>query len=297
MQMISAFLLSAMVVVGPVITETAGVKPENIGDLSAIGALGKMLFLAGGGPLLTRFGPVRLLQLGTILAAASLGLAMTGWWPAMLAAALLIGIGYGPSPPAGSDILQRYSPKGRRGLIFSVKQAAVPLGGALVGLSVPPLAVIYGWRIGLAIAAVIAASTTLLVQPFREALDRGRDYGGAAPLVTSISLASLTMPFRAMTLAPALPRLTFIGFALATAQACLLGFYVTYLVANIGITLTAAGVAFAVMQAAGVAGRIVIGWLADRIASAMRALIGLAAGSTGALLLIAATGGNWPWWV
>jgi len=78
MQMISAFLLSAMVVVGPVITEAAGVKPENIGDLSAISAFGTMLFLAGGGPLLARFGPVRLLQLGTIVAAASLGLAMTG---------------------------------------------------------------------------------------------------------------------------------------------------------------------------------------------------------------------------
>ena len=296
MQMTSAFLLSALVVVGPTITAAAGVSPEHIGELSAISAFGTMLFLAGGSPLLVRFGPVRLLQMGTILAALALGLALTGWWPAMLAAALLIGVGYGPSPPAGSDILQRHSPVGQRALIFSIKQSAVPLGGAFVGLLVPPLAVLYGWRLGLTAAAVIAAATTLLVQPFREALDVERDRHGAVPLSTFLSLATLTMPVRAMALSPALPRLTFIGFALATAQGCLLGFYVTYLVADIGVPLTAAGVAFAVMQAAGVAGRIVIGWLADRVGSAMRTLAALAIGSTCASLLTVACASGWPRW-
>jgi MFS family permease len=296
MQMTSSFLTSAMVVVGPTITQFAGVTPEHIGDLSAIGAFGTMLFLAGGGPFLTRFGPVRLLQLGALLAAAALGLALTGWWPALLAAALLIGVGYGPSPPAGSDILQRYSPSGRRSLIFSIKQAAVPLGGALVGLVVPPLAVLFGWRLGLATAALVATAMALLVQPLRETLDGDRERGGIALLTAFTSPAILTMPFRAIALAPSLPRLTFIGFALATAQGCLLGFYVTYLVADIGIRLTAAGVAFAVMQGTGVAGRIVVGWLADRIFSPMRMLIGLAAASTAAVLLVATTGTGWPWW-
>ena len=296
MQMTSSFLASAMVVIGPTITQVAGVTPEHIGDLSAIGAFGTMLFLAGGGPLLARFGPVRLLQLGTLLAALALGLSLTGWWPALLAAALLIGFGYGPSPPAGSEILQRHAPSGRRGLIFSIKQSAVPLGGAIVGLVVPPLAVLCGWRFGLAAAALAAAAMALLVQPWREALDGDRDRSGGAPLRGFISPTILTMPFRAMALAPILPRLTFIGFALATAQGCLLGFYVTYLVADVGTELTAAGVAFAVMQGTGVAGRIVIGWLADRTGSALRMLIGLAAASTGAVVLIAATEPGWPWW-
>jgi MFS family permease len=296
MQMTSAFLASAMIVVGPTITKAAGVAPEHIGDLSSAAAFGTMLFLAGGAPLLDRFGPVRLLQLGTLLAALALGLALIGWWPGMMAAALLVGVGYGPSPPAGSDILQRHAPTGRRSLIFSIKQAAVPLGGALVGLLVPPVAVIYGWRCGLTAAAVAAAATTLLVQPFRMLLDGPRDRDDVVPLASVLSVATLTFPFRALRLAPALPRLTFIGFALATAQGCMLGFYVTYLVADIGTTLTAAGVAFAMMQGAGVAGRILIGWLADRIGSAMRMLTWLAAGSTAAVTLVASTAPGWPWW-
>src|SRR3954453_14867039 len=107
MQMTSAFLVSAMVVIGPTVTQAAGVTPEHVGDLSAIGAFGTMLFLAGGAPLPARFGPVRLLQLGTLLAALALGLALTGWWPGMLAAALLVGVGYGRTPAPGTDILPR----------------------------------------------------------------------------------------------------------------------------------------------------------------------------------------------
>ena len=296
MQATSAFLLSAMAVLGPTLTEAAGVRAERIGDLAAIGAFGTMLFLAGGGPLLARFGAVRLLQLGTLLAACALGLALTGWWPAMLTASLLVGIGYGPSPPAGSDILHRYAPEGRRSLIFSIKQSAVPLGGVLVGLLVPTLAVSYGWRLGLTLAAILAAATTLIVQPFRASIDADRERHRSLPLSAFLSLAVLTLPLRAMALSPVLPRLTFIGFALATMQGCLLGFYVTYMVTDIGLALASAGVAFAVMQGMGIAGRIIIGWIADRVGSAMRTLTALTLASIGAALVTAAITPDWPRW-
>src|SRR5258707_9128940 len=79
MQATSAFLLSAMAVLGPTLTQAAGVRPDRIGDLAAIRAFGTMLFLAGGGQLLGRLGAVRLLPLGTLLAARALRLALVGW--------------------------------------------------------------------------------------------------------------------------------------------------------------------------------------------------------------------------
>mgnify|MGYP003347142796 CR=1 FL=1 len=45
--------------------------------------------------------------------------------------ALLLGIGYGPMPPAGSRILAATAPKQHRSLIFSIKQAGAPAGGAI----------------------------------------------------------------------------------------------------------------------------------------------------------------------
>ena len=129
MQTTSAFLTRALPVLGPMITHAAGVAPEEIGHLASIGSLGSVWFLLSGGPLLPRLGPVRLLQLGALLGSAALIVTLSGNWFAFLVAAFLIGVGYGPSPPAGSDILQRNSPAQHRALIFSIKQScrwAVP---------------------------------------------------------------------------------------------------------------------------------------------------------------------------
>lgn len=59
-----------------------------------------MFLLLGG--LLARWGPVRTLQFGAVLSALAMLVAGFGTPAALLLASLLIGIGYGPSPPAGS---------------------------------------------------------------------------------------------------------------------------------------------------------------------------------------------------
>jgi len=298
MQVESAFLTIAMTVIGPTLTDAAGVPAERIGQLTAISSFGTMLFLLTGGPLLVRYGPVRLLQLGALLGAAALALSALGWsggwWPSFLAASLLVGIAYGPSPPAGSDILQRHAPAGRRSLVFSIKQAAAPLGGALAGLVVPPLATLYGWRAALAVAALLAAAATLAAQPWRETLDAGRDPTRRMHLGALLSPAALAAPFRALGLAPILPRLTYLAFSFAVVQGCLLGFYVTYMVADVGMPLETAGIAFAVLQGTGVVARVCVGWIADRVGSAFATLNVLALGSVATALGTAAIAPGWP---
>src|SRR6185312_188860 len=92
MQATTALLTGTLPVIGPILTAAAGVPPEWVGHLTAMSSLGTMLFLLGGNPLLPRFGAVRLLQLGVLLGAASLCLAMSGWWSVMLLSALLVGL-------------------------------------------------------------------------------------------------------------------------------------------------------------------------------------------------------------
>jgi MFS family permease len=296
MQVTSAFLTSAMTVIGPTLTEAAGVAPERIGHLTAISSFGSMLFLMTGVPFLVRWGPVRLLQLGALAGASALLVALTGWWPTMMLASFLVGIGYGPSPPAGSDILQRHAPRGRRSLVFSIKQAAAPLGGAVAGLVVPPLAILYGWRIGLVIAALLAASTILLVQPWRQVLDENRDSTRPMNFRAVLSPTTLMTPFRVLATVPILPRLTYLAFSFAVVQGCLLGFYVTYLVDALGEPLETAGLAFAVLQGTGVIARVCVGWIADRVGSGILILTVLAAGSIATPLVTAAMTSAWPFW-
>lgn len=294
MQAEAAFLTRVIPVIGPVLTEAAQVPPEQIGYVASLGSLGSMWFLMAGGSMLKRLGPVRLLQLGALVGAAATLLVTAGVWPAMMVASLLIGLGYGPSPPAGSDILARNAPPGARGLIFSVKQSAVPLGGAVAGLIIPALTLAYDWRVALAVAALLALVAALAVQPLRAGIDVVRDPQAPLDLAAFVSPRSLAAPFRAMRLAPSLWPLTYASFCFAMAQSTLFAFLVTYLIAEVNLTLAQAGTLFATTQIVGVFARVAMGWVADRLGSGVRALLLLAAGSTAMMLAVAAIAPAWP---
>ena len=175
MQSVASFLTQTLPVVAPLIMASAGLAPERIGNLSSLVAFGTVLFLLLGGPFLARLGPVRTLQLGTGIAAAALVVAATGALPALMLASLMLGIGYGPTPPAGSRILAATAPKDHRTLIFSVKQAGAPLGGALAGLIAAPVATHAGWGAALLVAVATSVIAAAAIQPLRESLDVERD--------------------------------------------------------------------------------------------------------------------------
>ena len=128
MQSVASFLDQSLPIIAPLLTARAGLAPERIGIISSLSALGVILFLVFGGPVLARLGPVRMLQIGTLTAVCGLAIAATGWWPLLVIAAIMMGFGYGPSPPAGNRILAATVPARHRSLIFSIKQAGAPLG-------------------------------------------------------------------------------------------------------------------------------------------------------------------------
>ncbi|MGG5808059.1 MFS transporter [Falsiroseomonas sp. CW058] len=294
MQTVGSFVGQAVPVVAPSMTAALGIAPQSIGNFSSLNTLGAILFLVFGTPLVARFGPARMLQIGGLVGAASLLLAAAGVVGLLPLAALLMGIGYGPTGPAGSRILQATAPPRHRVLIFSVKQAGAPAGGALAGLVAAPVAATFGWQAALLSGVLVALLATLLLQPLRGALDAERN--DAFPLREAFRLKRLAVPLTALRMHPVLPPLTLQAFAFAALQGSLFSFTVTWLVEAHGYTLTAAGTAFAAMQVAGVVGRLVLGWGADRLGDATRslALHGLVAAGLAALWVMAGPGAAWP---
>jgi len=276
MQALAAILIVAMPVLGPLVTAAAGRPPEAVGTISTLTALGTLWFLAAGTPILERFGPLRSLQLGALLGAVGLALVLAGSWGLVLLGAFAIGVGYGPSPPAGSEILARTVPKGRRSLIFSAKQAAVPAGGMAAGLVLPVLAARDGWRGALAAAAFFAVVLALLMQPLRARLDAGRERQSAFLLARIFALRSLKAPFTGLAGQPGLVVVSYCGFGFACVQGAITAFAVTFLVDRFGLRLKDAALGFTLMQCAGIVARIVMGWIADLVASAIRTLTALA---------------------
>ena len=295
MQTMAAFLGRVFPVIGPELTAAAGVSPEKIGLLSGLVAGGTMWFLAGGSLLLSYHGPVRLLQIGAVVGSIGVLASVTAWWPLLLVAAFVVGAGYGPSPPAGSEILTRNAPQGRRSLIMSVKQSGVPLGGALAGLIVPAVAAWGGWRLGLVVAAMLPLLAVVAVQPWRERLDAQRDVARPPTLANLVSPANLAAPFSVVRGNRAMLLVAAAGFCFASVQGCLLTFFVTQLTMEIGYSLAAAGAAFSAMQFSGTFARVLMGWVADRIGGA-RALVALAAASSLMVLAVAAIAPGWPLW-
>lgn len=286
MQIATSILSSAVLVSAPLLCMAAGVAVEKIGYFSSLSTLSSMIFLMVGGPFLVRIGPLRLLQGGLLLTAAATLLVTTAIWPVVLMAAVLSGMGYGPIPPATSDILARHTPAHRRGLAFSLKQAGVPIGQAVGALIVPTVALAVDWRLGIGAAVLLAVIAVVSVQPVRERFDAGRNRHLILPFASMLSLASLLQPLRGVRLSPALPWLAFIGFGFAMAQSSFFSFFVPYLTVELGFGVASAGFAFAALQLSGAVGRIAAGWWADRTSS-MTTLLMLAVGSASALVLMA----------
>ncbi|WP_424134532.1 MFS transporter [Roseomonas chloroacetimidivorans] len=285
MQTVAAFLNQCVPVLAPLLTGSAGLPPEAAGHLAALGMLGSLVFLIMGGPILARLGPVRTLQGGALVAAAGMAVAALGGMVALGTAAFLIGVGYGPTPPAGSRILAATAPPRHRSLIFSVKQAGAPLGGVLAGLLIAPAATAFGWPAALALAIGIALACAALIQPSRASLDVEREPGRDIGLRALLGRGNIIGPFAALRLHPLLPPLTLLACSLATVQGCFFAFAVTWLTETRGMSLVQAGVVFAAMQLGGVLARIVLGWMADRSGHAAMNLVGQGLGGAAAVTL------------
>ena len=264
MQTVASFLDQSLPIIAPLLTAGAGLAPERVGNLSSLNSVGTVLFLLFGGPVLARLGPVRMLQAGALMAISGLLVASTGWWPVLVFAALLMGVGYGPSPPAGSRILAATAPPQHRTLIFSIKQAGAPAGGAFAGLILAPAAAAWGWSTALLISVAIGLLAALIINPARERLDTEREPGRPIGLRALLNPRNVAAPFLLLKANPVLLAVTALAFSFAIVQGSLFSFSVTFLVTSRHLPLATAGLVYSCMQFAGVFARIGLGWLADR---------------------------------
>ncbi len=294
-QMATSFLTRIPPTLAPALAAERGWSDAVVGYLASLNTLGAILFLALGAPFLRRMGSVRALQAGLALGIVGLTLLLPPFSLAAAMAALLIGMGYGPSSPAGNDVLHRTAPLRRRAMIFSIKQAGVPIGGMVAGLGLPPIVAAFGWRVSLLASGIFVLAVLLSVQPMRASLDAGRMRDQLLTTRTFLSPANLLAPLAALTASTSLLRLAAAGACLAVGQGIWFAYLMTFAVSALGYDLGAAGVAFAFMQAASIIGRPLLGWLADRFGSPRRllGLIGLGSGVTS--LAMAFVGPSWSY--
>jgi len=293
LQTVTAGMGRLVPVAAPAFTREFGWDQAWVGYLAAASIVGALYPLTAGIGMMHRLGGVRALQISLIVGAASLTLYLVPSIPLALLASICVGLGSGTANPAGSEVLQRFTPLQHRNLMFSVKQAGVPLGGMIGGLAIPPLIEAMGWRLAATVVAAVCIGVTLLTWPFQPRIDpppeerMRRDW--------SFRLSDIFVPLNSLRHGDHLLRASFVGAMLAVPQSGWIIFLVTYLVVALGQSLSTAGLVFAVMQASSMFGRLFLGWLADRI-SGMKTLMIAAIGSTVATALLGFSTAAWPLW-
>jgi MFS family permease len=294
LQLFTALAVSAVAVLAPEIARDLAVSPKLIGVFVGIIYAGAAAASLASGGFIARYGAIRVSQAGVLLcaiglallpASAGAGAAIPG---AYVAAALLLGFGYGPITPASSQVLIRTAPPRQLALTFSIKQTGVPVGIGIAGAVLPGLALAFGWRPSLVAVAAAGLLIAALTQPTRAALDSDR-HAGARISVTGI-FAPLALVFADR----ALTRLALTGFAYAATQVCLLSFLVVYLTEEMGHSLIAAGFALTVANVGGIVGRILWGAVADRFIHPRTLLATIGLGTALCSYVLAGFAAAWP---
>lgn len=297
LQTTSSFLARFIPIISPAVSDEFGWSGSSIGYLTAMNSLGGLAILMAGSTLLRQMGGIRALQLCLLIGAASMALFLNSSLGIALAACFAMGLSNGAANPAGSEVLQRFSPPEQRNLVFSIKQAGVPLGGVVAGLAIPPIVALAGWRWALFISACLVVVPTMLTWRMSAGIDEPMaSKRRLLSLPRLSSIRALTVPLASLMQGTGLMKMSIVGSLFAVAQSCWFTFTVIYLIDGLGYSLALAGAVFAVMQAGGVIGRIALGWLADRMHSATATLAATAVVSATATVLLGLSSATWPLW-
>ena len=270
-QAMVAMALLTLPVMAPVAAKDLDVSPAMVGFYVSITYAGAMFASLTSGTTVSRFGPIRVSQLGLFICAVGLCLCASAWLPMIALGALLIGLGYGPITPASSQILARTTPPEQMGLVFSIKQTGVPVGAMMAGAIVPSLMLTINWQWSMVMVALACVISALLAQPLRKESDDLRQAN------LPFQIGTLTQPIRMVLGHRALATMAACSFMFSMIQMSLTTYLVTYLHDDLSYGLVSAGLLLSVTQMGGIGGRIVWGVVADKWLGAQKALALLAA--------------------
>ncbi|MCX5494476.1 MFS transporter [Kaistia dalseonensis] len=264
-QVLATASVLALATVATIVSVDLGISAHLIGfQVSLIYCAGIIASALAGG-MVKRYGSAHIAQLALYCAGIGLiGLA-SGILPVMVLASMLIGIGYAFNNPASSHILKRVTPARQRNLVYSIKQAGVPVGGILAALVMPPLSAVTGWRVALLVFAFATLALGAAFYPRRKVWDTDRD-------PTAAVVGSIWKGQKIVWSMPGLRALALLGLFYSAIQLCVSTFTVAMLVDEFGWTPIAAGTMVAGVQACGAVGRIVWGLVADWIKSGFAVL-------------------------
>ncbi|MFI6156020.1 MFS transporter [Kitasatospora sp. NPDC051170] len=256
-QAASCFFVQGVGSLGPALQSGLDLSTGQLGLLLSAAQFVPLMGLLVVGRLLDRYDERWIVGAGALIVAIGLALgAAAPGYGALLLALLVVGAGYSSAQPGGSKSVASWFDGSQRGLAMGIRQAGLPLGGALAAAVQPWLAREFGWRATLVCGALVAAAgAAVFVGLYR------RSPGERQPV------AALRTGGPTLLREPAMLPIVLSGAGLVAAQTGVLMLTVLHLRDAAGLSVASAALALMAAQAAGIAGRIGLAAWSDRARS------------------------------
>lgn len=227
----------------------------EVGLFATILNLGTMLALLPAGWAVDVLGDRRVLVVGGLATGAAAAVAaLAPKFVILLPLLILVGIAAATPTPAGSTAIISSFGGRDRGLVMSIRQTGIPMGGALAALLLPPIALAVGWRHALEAAAALAVLGAVL----GSLLLRRHGEGRARP--RGVQSGSM----RAVATRDA----TYVGLAaifLTLGQFVLVSYIALYLLETRHVPLAVGSLFLVTANLGGIVGRMLWGTVSDRL--------------------------------
>jgi MFS family permease len=255
-------LSQAYQTLAPYLRADLGFSLTVVGLINTCIYLGTMSGSIPAGWLIDRLGSRKVIIAGTLLIgllALAMALVQQLWviWLGLF----LLGLMIATATPAGSHAVAMAFPPERRGLAVGLRQAGVPLGGALAAGLLPLLAEAWGWRVASSVAALLAlgaAGLTALL--YRETRVQTRSQGQSPKLGDFLHQPNVLLAALA-------------GTALPTGQFIMVTYLILFLFEQHSIPKLQGATLLFAAQIAGTISRVFWSGLSDRLGGRRRPLL------------------------
>ncbi|KXY06510.1 MFS transporter [Bacillus paranthracis] len=220
-----------------------------------VGPLFCMLFV---GRLLDQYNEKILISISSFLLGSSFLLTnIVNGFNGLLFVLLLIGMFYSVSQPGGSKVILKWFRKENRGLAMGIRQAGIPIGGALAGVLIPFLTVQYNMTYAInSIACICIIGGLLFFMFYKEPYVQEEARKGHNNI-------SFWMELKVVICKKELYPIYITGICMISLQMVLVGHFMKFLAGEQSITFIVAGTVFSVMFFSGMIGRIALATISD----------------------------------
>ncbi|HDR7279516.1 TPA: MFS transporter [Bacillus paranthracis] len=220
-----------------------------------VGPLFCMLFV---GRLLDQYNEKILISISSFLLGSSLLLTnIVNGFNGLLFVLLLIGMFYSVSQPGGSKVILKWFRKENRGLAMGIRQAGIPIGGALAGVLIPFLTIQYNMTYAInSIACICIIGGLLFFIFYKESYVEEEARKGHIKI-------SFWMELKVVICKKELYPIYITGICMISLQMVLVGHFMKFLAGEQSITSIVAGTVFSVMFFSGMIGRIALATISD----------------------------------